>query len=162
MPTNKAQGRIWIWLSFLFALILQVVPWPGVLESFRPPWVILVMCYWVLALPHRVNVGTALVVGLVWDLILGSTLGVRGLTLSVIAYIIALNFRVLRNLSLWQQAIVIALLSLAAKLIEFWAEYLVSNISFYPQQLWAVLFNCILWPWLFLLLRRIRRKLAIR
>ena len=162
MPANKAQGRIWIWLSFLFALILQVVPWPGVLESFRPSWVILVMCYWVLALPHRVNVGTALVVGLVWDLILGSTLGVRGLTLSVIAYIIALNFRVLRNLSLWQQAIVIALLSLAAKLIEFWAEYLVSNISFYPQQLWAVLLNCILWPWLFLLLRRIRRKLAIR
>lgn len=162
MPTNKAQGRIWIWLSFLFALVLQAVPWPGELEPFRPSWVVLVTCYWVLALPHRVNVGTALVVGLLWDLILGSTLGVRGLMLSVIAYIIALNFRVLRNLSLWQQAIVIALLSFAGKLIEFWAEYLVSNISFYPQQLWAVLLNFILWPWLFLLLRRIRRKLAIR
>ena len=162
MPTNKAHGRIWIWLSFLLALVLQAVPWPGELEPFRPSWVVLVTCYWVLALPHRVNVGTALVVGLLWDLTLGSTLGVRGLMLSVIAYIIAFNFRVLRNLSLWQQAIVIALLSLAAKLIEFWAEYLVSNISFYPQQFFAVLLNFILWPWLFLLLRRIRRKFAIR
>lgn len=162
MSTDQAHGRIWIILSFICALVLQAAPWPGILEPFRPSWVLLVICYWVLALPHRVNVGTALIVGLVWDLILGSTLGVRGLTLSVIAYIVALNFQVLRNLSLGQQAIVIALLSLAAKLIEFWAQYLVSNINFEPQQLWAVLLNFILWPWLFLLLRHIRRKLSIR
>ncbi|KJF94364.1 rod shape-determining protein MreD [Photobacterium angustum] len=162
MPTNQAHGRIWIWLSFVFALVLQAAPWPGMLEPFRPSWVLLVTCYWVLALPHRVNVGSALIIGLLWDLILGSTLGVRGLMMSVIAYIVALNFRVLRNLSLGQQAIIFALLSLAGKLIEYWAEYLVSNVTFEPQQLWAVVLNFILWPWLFLLLRRIRRKFSIR
>ncbi|NVP02580.1 rod shape-determining protein MreD, partial [Photobacterium damselae subsp. damselae] len=114
------------------------------------------------ALPHRVNVGTALIVGLLWDLMLGSTLGVRGLMMSILCYIVALNFQVLRNLSLWQQAVIVALLSVAGKLIEFWAEYLVSDITFDPQQLWAVVLNFLLWPWLFLLLRRVRRKLAIR
>lgn len=122
----------------------------------------LVAFYWVLALPHRVNVGTALIVGLLWDLMLGSTLGVRGLMMSILCYIVALNFQVLRNLSLWQQAVIVALLSVAGKLIEFWAEYLVSDITFDPQQLWAVVLNFLLWPWLFLLLRRVRRKLAIR
>ncbi|HIF9446082.1 TPA: rod shape-determining protein MreD [Photobacterium damselae] len=162
MSTSYAHGRIWIWISFILALILQTAPWPGPFEPFRPSWVMLVAFYWVLALPHRVNVGTALIVGLLWDLMLGSTLGVRGLMMSILCYIVALNFQVLRNLSLWQQAVIVALLSVAGKLIEFWAEYLVSDISFEPQQLWAVVLNFLLWPWLFLLLRRVRRKLAIR
>lgn len=118
--------------------------------------------YWVLALPHRVNVGTALVVGLLWDLMLGSTLGVRGLMMSVLVYLVALNFQVLRNMSLWQQAAILSLLTLAGKVLEFWAEYLVSNVQFDPIQLWAGLLNFLLWPWLFLLLRRVRRQFSIK
>ncbi|AJR07381.1 rod shape-determining protein MreD [Photobacterium gaetbulicola] len=162
MANSRANGRIWIWLSFLIALILQAAPWPGELEPFRPSWVVLVAFYWVLALPHRVNVGTALILGLLWDLMLGSTLGVRGLMMAVLCYIVALNFQVLRNLSLWQQALLVGLLTLGGKLVEFWAEYLVSVITFDPERLWAVLLNFLLWPWLFLLLRRMRRKLSIR
>ncbi|PSW10212.1 rod shape-determining protein MreD [Photobacterium sanctipauli] len=162
MANSRPNGRMWIWLSFIIALILQVAPWPGQLEFFRPSWIMLVAFYWVLALPHRVNVGTALLLGLLWDLMLGSTLGVRGLMMSVLCYIVALNFQVLRNLSLWQQAMLVALLTLGGKLVEFWAEYLVSEITFDPQRLWAVLLNFLLWPWLFLLLRRMRRKFSIR
>ncbi len=92
----------------------------------------------------------------------GLDLGVRGLMMSVLCYVVALNFQVLRNLSLWQQAILVALLTLAGKLVEFWAEYLVSVITFEPERLWAVLLNFLLWPWLFLLLRRMRRKFSIR
>ncbi|MEI8594644.1 MULTISPECIES: rod shape-determining protein MreD [Photobacterium] len=162
MVDSRANGILLIWLSFVVALILQAAPWPGQLEAFRPSWVMLVAFYWVLALPHRVNVGTALVLGLIWDLLLGSTLGIRGLTMSVLCYIVALNFQVMRNLSLWQQAMIVALLSLAGKLVEFWAEYLVVEIEFDPTRLWAVLLNFLLWPWLFLFLRRIRRKFSIR
>jgi len=162
VANSRPSGRLLIWLSFIMALILQAAPWPGELELFRPSWVLLVAFYWVLALPHRVNVGTALLLGLLWDLMLGSTLGVRGLMMSVLCYVVALNFQVLRNLSLWQQAILVALLTLAGKLVEFWAEYLVSVITFEPERLWAVLLNFLLWPWLFLLLRRMRRKFSIR
>lgn len=162
MATSQPNGRLLIWLSFIVALILQAAPWPGELELLRPSWVLLVAFYWVLALPHRVNVGTALFLGLLWDLMLGSTLGVRGLMMSLLCYIVALNFQLIRNLSLWQQAILVAFLTLAGKLIEFWAEYLVSVVAFEPERLWAVALNCLLWPWLFLLLRRMRRKFSIR
>ncbi|WP_434358294.1 rod shape-determining protein MreD [Parasalinivibrio latis] len=160
--SSALRGHLVIWTSFIVALILQTTPWPGALEPFRPNWVLLVATYWVMALPHRVNVGSAMILGLLWDLMLGSTLGVRALTMSILIYLVAINFQLLRNLSLWQQAMLVACLGVLGKLIEFWAEYVISNITFLPELLWSALLNFLLWPWLFLLLRRIRRQFAIR
>ncbi|MCG7498539.1 rod shape-determining protein MreD [Vibrio sp. Of7-15] len=162
MANSLMRGRLIIWLSFLIALVFQAVPWPGMLEVFRPSWVLLVAFYWILALPHRVNVGTAMVLGLIWDLLLGSTLGIRGMMMAILAYIVALNFQMLRNMALWQQAILLAILSMLGKIIEFWGEYLIQEVSFNPHYLWAGLLNFILWPWMFLLLRRVRRRCSIR
>ncbi|MGF1698181.1 rod shape-determining protein MreD [Vibrio kyushuensis] len=161
--TNRAlSSRLVIVTSFLIALILQTIPWPGMLDLVRPAWLLLVICYWVLALPHRVNVGTALVLGLLWDLLLGSTLGIRGMMLSIIVYIVAINFLVLRNMALWQQAIIIALLSIGLEGLIFFGEFLIQDITFNPLSLWSGLINCILWPWMFLLMRRVRRHWQIK
>ncbi|MFA0725269.1 rod shape-determining protein MreD, partial [Vibrio sp. 10N.222.49.E5] len=110
--------------SFLIALILQTIPWPGSLDLFRPSWLLLVTCYWVLALPHRVNVGSALILGLLWDLLIGSTLGIRGMMMAIVMYIIALNFLVIRNMALWQQAMIIAALTVLFEVLIFFGEYL--------------------------------------
>ena len=162
MANRVHSNRLVIVTSFLIALILQTIPWPGALDLIRPAWLLLVLCYWVLALPHRINVGTALALGLLWDLLLGSTLGIRGMMLSVIIYIVAINFLVLRNMALWQQAIIIAFLSIGLEVMIFFGEFLIQDIEFNPLSLWSGLINCILWPWMFLLLRRVRRHWQIK
>ena len=162
MANSVLKGKLVIAGSFLIALTLQTIPWPGMLELLRPSWLLLVTCYWVLALPHRVNVGSALVLGLLWDLLLGSTLGIRGMMMSIVIYLVALNFLVLRNMALWQQAIVIGTISVILDVLIFFGEYLIQDVTFNPVSLWSGLINCILWPWMFLLMRRVRRHWHIR
>ena len=65
-----------IGLSIIVALVLQIMPMPSIVEQYRPDWVFLVLGYWALALPERVNVGVAFIVGLVLDLLLGTSIGV--------------------------------------------------------------------------------------
>lgn len=162
MRNNIFRTKLIIWISFIIALILQAVPWPGPLEMMRPTWAILISCYWILALPHRVNVGSALILGLMWDLVIGTTLGVHGIVMSVVAYIVALNFQMLRNMALWQQAVFIGLISVLGEFLEFFGEFILKDVEFNPHLLWSGAVNCILWPWMFLLLRRVRRRWHMR
>ncbi len=162
MANSLFKGHMVIWATFLIALVFQSIPWPGMFEVFRPTWLLLIVFYWVLALPHRVNVGTAFLLGVIWDLLLGSTLGVRGLMMSITVYLVAMNFLVIRNMALWQQAVIIGALSVFAQFLEFFGEYLIQDAAFNPMFLWGAVVNCILWPWIFLLLRRVRRHWHIR
>ena len=51
--------------SFMVAIILTLLPMPDWTVWLRPAWVLMVLIYWTMVLPYRVNVGTAWCVGIV-------------------------------------------------------------------------------------------------
>ncbi len=158
---EKINGRGAIIGSFFVALILAIIPLPPLADLLRPDWILVCVFYWTIALPHRSNVGVAFVVGLILDILLGSTLGVRALALSIVAYIAATNFTRLRNFSVWQQALVVGGLTGLAKLVVFWAEYLVQDIQLPVGYFYPLISTTLTWPWIFLLLRKLRRQWKI-
>lgn len=147
---------------FVIAFVLEIMPWPVGFQGFRPMWVVLVLLYWTLALPNKINVGTAFVTGIVWDLVLGSILGIHALVLSIAIYFVAKYHLILRNLSLWLQSILVMLYCLLIRWAIFFIEWALHSAEFNSQEIFGAVFSGVLWPWVFLLMRQIRRQLRLR
>ncbi|RMG27723.1 MAG: rod shape-determining protein MreD, partial [Gammaproteobacteria bacterium] len=82
-PLVRRQSYGIILLSLFTAWVLSVLPLPEAFRPWRPEWPLLVLVYWSLALPHRVNLGTAWITGLVQDLLVGTLLGQHALAYAV-------------------------------------------------------------------------------
>ncbi|MBY6063931.1 rod shape-determining protein MreD [Pseudidiomarina sediminum] len=156
------SGLFALLLSYVLALVLMVMPLPTVLEPWRPDWVSLVLLYWLLAVPHRVGFGTVLVLGLLTDILMGSTFGVYAVALVLIAYPVLRHFQRIRHYSFMQQALVIGILIFVKRIIVYELEHVLNDAVFNLPYLYPVLSSAVLWPWLFLVMRRFRRRYAIR
>ena len=156
------RGGAVIFLSVIFTIILMIRPVPLAFESYRPDWIILIAIYWAMALPHRYNIGLAWLTGLTLDLLLGSALGVQAFALSFVVYLAASNFQLIRNMSLWQQAIIVCFFDFLYRLFIFILENIVNDAQIQAEYFWPVLTTSVVWPWVFLLMRKIRRKFKVQ
>jgi len=157
-----SNNGIMILFTLLLALMLTIMPMPINVDAFRPDWVLIVMCYWSIALPNKVNVFTAWILGFIIDVLLGSVLGVHAGAMALCVYIAAVNYQKIRNFSLWQQALIVSVLSALYHLLTFWLEHFLTNVPFLISYLYPVITSLIIWPWAFLLLRKVRRHFLIK
>ena len=144
--------------SLLLALLLGLVPLPGVLQALRPYWLALVLAYWLLEAPDRVGLGSAFVLGLLADVAFGSLLGEQALRLVVLAFILE-RFRArLRFFPVTQQALTIGVLLVNDRVITA-ILHLLTGTPPLPWAYWlAPLVGMLLWPPLHLLLDFLRLR----
>lgn len=147
---------------FIVALVMEIAPWPAGFQSFKPAWLVLTLMYWVLSIPNRIGIGCAFILGVMWDLVLGSTLGIHALVLSIFTYLMASNHLLFRNLSLWLQSLLMMVVVAAIRLSIFVVELFVHTAQFQLQEIVGAIISGILWPWVFLLLRKIRQQLDLK
>ena len=159
---RRSNGLGFIYLSLLVALLLTVMPMPQQVKLFRPDWALLVVLYWTMTLPGRVNILTAFVLGFLTDVLVGTVLGVNALAFSVVTFIVAVNHLKIRNFSVIQQALLLGLFLALYHLLLFWLSHFLTGVYFLPAYLWPVLTGMLVWPWLFWLLRRYRRRFKIQ
>ena len=76
-------------------------------------------------------------------------------------YVLAANYKRLRNYSVWQQSIIIGIMAALYNLVIFWLQHLITDIYFLFDYLWPVASSMVIWPWLFWLLRKVRRQLRL-
>jgi rod shape-determining protein MreD len=145
----------------MIGLILQIIPMPAQADIYRPDWLLLILCYWSMALPNRVGVGIACITGIILDLLYGTALGVHSFALAVPVFIVATNYQRMRNQSILQLALTIGVLSFIYHLIIYWLQFWLTSIEFRIEFLWPSVTSILLWPWVFWLLRKFRRRLRV-
>lgn len=162
MTLVKHQGGLMILLSFIVALILTMMPLPTWAEILRPQWVSIVLIYWVIALPDRVGVFIAWIVGLFFDVASGALLGQNAIAMAFIAYLaIKLHLRI-RIFPLWQQAMSVLILVALYQMITLWIKGMIGMTTQGPSYWLPSISSMLAWPLVYLVLRAYRRHYKIR
>ena len=145
-------------LVLLFALILNILPLPSIIDSCRPPILLLFLIYCTLAHPDNINLTYAFITGLILDVLLIMPLGYNALCFTITVYLIMLYYPQIRLQSSWNKMFSILLI-----LIPFFlSSTLVNSILKINYNILDVIISIILsviiWPSLFNMLRFIRQK----
>ncbi|GHC32152.1 rod shape-determining protein MreD [Kushneria pakistanensis] len=147
-------------LSFLCALILQVMPLPEEWLLWRPNWAGLVLIYWCIITPYRVGVFHGFLIGILLDLLQGTPLGENALLYAAIAFLTLLLYQRMRIYALWRQAMLVTIVLALMQLFEQWLRTLLLGAPLHLEFVYAALLGGILWPWLFTLMQIVRRRFA--
>jgi len=159
---NKHHGG-WIILGTLvLAALFTVLPLPLWLEAYRPEWVALVVIYWVVALPDRIGLFSAWIAGFFMDVLEGSLLGLNALALALVTYLALSLYQRMRMFTAIQQSSTILILVGIHQLLSFWvltanSQNTAPNLIF----MISALSSAIIWPFVFLGLRYIRRTFNV-
>jgi rod shape-determining protein MreD len=147
-----------IYASLLVALILMILPLPDWAQLYRPNWLALVLIYWSMALPKRVGLWFAFFSGIVLDTSMGTLLGQHTLALVVIIFLNLNFYQRIRVLVLAQQAIYVFALLLINQVLVAWVEGILGRPTPLLAYFGGPLVGMLIWPWVFVILRDIRRK----
>ena len=156
--TSRRESRSLFFLTITAAVLLTLLPLPEILLPFKPYWVAMVVIYWTLETQDMVSLGLAFIIGLVLDVLSGSLMGLHGLSLVVMVFLVQRFRSRLRFFPPWQQALSVLALLVNDRIILIWITALLGE----PMPTWKYwlppLVAMVLWPWLFLLLDRIRAR----
>jgi rod shape-determining protein MreD len=150
-----------IGLTLCIAMMLSILPLPSWAVWLRPQWAMLVLVYWCLALPERISVGLAWGIGLLLDVLLGTLLGQHALALAVISYFVVKFHPRIRLYSIWQKTLVVFILSLVYLSLIYWVQGLIGILPNTWEFWLPAITSTLLWPWVFIILRDLRRKFNI-
>jgi rod shape-determining protein MreD len=145
-------------LVLLFAIILNILPLPSIIDSCRPPILLLFLIYCTLAHPDNINLTYAFITGLILDVLLIMPLGYNALCFTVTVYLIMMYYPQIRLQSSWNK-----MFSILMILIPFFLSSTVVNSMLKINYnildvIISIILSVIIWPSLFNMLRFIRQK----
>ena len=149
-------------LTLVLGLILMMMPMPEWSQIYRPDWVALILIYWSMALPNRVGLIYAFIIGLFVDVTQGTLLGQHSLALVLIVYINFSFYQRVRVMALGRQSLYALLLLFINQLTVVWIEGMMGSEPPVMAYFAAPLIGMAIWPWVFIVLRDVRRKAQLR
>ena len=161
MSKNETAVRLTVLASLLVGMVLLIIPLPRELFVYNPDWVLLFLIYWSLAIPERVGLGYAWCLGLLVDALTGRMLGQHALAYSVVVYVSVKLHGRLRSYPLFQQGLIVFLLLLVNQLLVFLTQNGKAAGTIGMAYWLPSVVGALVWPVVFLTLRRVRRRYPV-
>jgi len=139
--------------TLLGAFILTLLPMPSWATWLCPAWVFMIVAYWTIAAPERVNIGVAWLLGIFLDVLDGTLLGEHALALTIVIYLISRMVNRLRMYALWQQGFTLFLLVLLYQFILFCIQGFLGAVPTSWLYWTCSLTSMLVWPWVCSILR---------
>lgn len=161
MGEHPFKCFFWIGLTVLLSLLITLLPWPQAWQWYQPPWVLLVLIFWMMAIPEGIAVITVFFVGLLVDLLTGTLLGQHAFLFTLIAYLFFQLRKYITGFPLWPKFVMVIVLTV----IYFFVQYIILWVIGKPYDTyrywWPLLTTPLIWPWLYLLLNDVQRRFAL-
>jgi rod shape-determining protein MreD len=147
-----------ITLSFLFGIVLTILPLPEWAIWLRPQWMFAILLFWVITSPSQCGIILAWMVGLVTDLMTGTPLGQHAIVFVILTYFILKIHASIVHFPSFQQAGVIAFFAVFNAILQGMVLGITgqaTNVSLYAL---SAVTTAIIWPLLVKLLDKMRPK----
>ena len=142
-------------VSFVAAAVLEVLTLPDVLLKFRPEWLVLTLIYWLLRHPEKIGISTAILLGLLMDVISGSYFGVHVLAYSVLTYLVLSMHQRLKMFPVIQQSFIVFFLVGIQSMVVYFLTIVLQGSQSGLSYLWLALTSAIAWPLVLILTDRL-------
>ncbi len=152
--TSEFRHPFLVLITLLLAAAGSLLVLPDAWQIYRPFWVALILFYWSLKYPHHIGMGFCWIIGLLWDVLMGTPLGVHALVLSVQTYVVLMLFQRLQMYPVLQQAFVLFIVVGIDLMIYRWMMGIFSHPATDMGFLWGALTTALCWPLLAKLLNR--------
>ncbi|MGV0005633.1 MAG: rod shape-determining protein MreD [Candidatus Porifericomitaceae bacterium WSBS_2022_MAG_OTU9] len=150
--------RGFIFASICAAMLLSAIPMPEEVAAYQPMWPVMVLVYWALTLPDKTSYILALALGLCMDVQQGVLLGQNMISFSAVLYLSVCMHKTMRLASLPMQAIAAGFI-FVTYLFGNWLISVATGLPPVHAYYWLpALSSAVLWPWVSLLLRDLRRR----
>ena len=146
-------------LSTLLSVILTISTFP--LGSNSPEWIILIIMYWIIAVPGMYNLYVVWLIGIIKDVTVSSVLGMNAFIYVLLAYSIKKLHKSLRYFTIIQQSIIVFFVLIIEITVLLWFDALLDSDIFSSDLYWSSVTSALSWPIIFLSLRYLRRKYNI-
>lgn len=156
-PFKRPSGLLFVWVTVLLVWLVSLLPWR--MWQPAPDVLLLVIAFWCLHEPRRINMAVAFVFGLLMDVHDAGLLGEQALAFTLVVYGTQLLSRRILRFNVLVQAIhlvpVFVLAMGVARLAHVW---LAGDWAGWAW-LWSALLTVALWPLADLLLLMPQRRL---
>jgi len=163
--STSLRNNLLISFSFFLCISIDSFSFFSQLNEIKPSLLLLTLIYWNLALPEKMGIGFSIVVGLIYDILQGTLMGLYPFIFVIISYLFQRFFYQIRPMRLIQQSIIIFFLTLIVRFflsIDFnnseTESLSLMDLNYFSLSLINALIHSIVWPVVFFGLRFYRRK----